>query len=346
MASVRDLWRKRDGTPTARDGRGLRWRVTVEGYPSTSHRTRAEADRVLQQRLVAGPPVVASDALLDSLLDRWLATKRGLSPRGFEACQYAAGVVRPQWGGRVAESITRPEIAEWVAGLSVAASTKAKLLQALSGALQIGVEDGLLARNVAAGVRPGRQVAAEAVFLTAQQLGALVEESHMDSRALVWWLGLVGTRIGETVALVVGDVQPGVLRARVRRSKNGEARDVSVPAELVGMLDLDRSPRAPLFPTPTGLHWGVRNWRSQRFYPARDLASVPGSMRVHDLRHTAASLMIAAGADIKAVQRQLGHKTIAMTIDRYGHLFDASLDRVGVLMSGVLGTAGVLDRAG
>lgn len=42
---------------------------------------------------------------------------------------------------------------------------------------------------------------------------------------------------------------------------------------------------------------------------------------IHDLRHTAASLLIAAGADMKAVQVILGHSTATMTMDLYGHLF-------------------------
>ena len=49
------------------------------------------------------------------------------------------------------------------------------------------------------------------------------------------------------------------------------------------------------------------------------------SRRTHDLRHTAASLWLAAGADPKVVQRVLGHATAAMTMDLYGHLADASL---------------------
>jgi integrase len=49
---------------------------------------------------------------------------------------------------------------------------------------------------------------------------------------------------------------------------------------------------------------------------------------VHQLRHTAASLMIASGAHVKTIQRQLGHKTATMTLDNYGHLFDDDLDGV------------------
>ncbi len=50
------------------------------------------------------------------------------------------------------------------------------------------------------------------------------------------------------------------------------------------------------------------------------------------LRHTAASLAIAAGADVKAIQAMLGHKSAKMTLDRYGHLWDRSLDDVGDAM--------------
>ena len=49
---------------------------------------------------------------------------------------------------------------------------------------------------------------------------------------------------------------------------------------------------------------------------------------VHELRHTAASLMIATGANVKTVQAQLGHKTATMTLDQYGHLFPDDLDDV------------------
>lgn len=48
----------------------------------------------------------------------------------------------------------------------------------------------------------------------------------------------------------------------------------------------------------------------------------------HDLRHTAASLAISAGANVKAVQRMLGHSSAAMTLDRYADLFEDDLDSV------------------
>ena len=52
----------------------------------------------------------------------------------------------------------------------------------------------------------------------------------------------------------------------------------------------------------------------------------------HELRHTAASLAIASGADIKVVQSMLGHKSATMTLDQYGHLFGDRLDVVADAM--------------
>jgi integrase len=69
----------------------------------------------------------------------------------------------------------------------------------------------------------------------------------------------------------------------------------------------------------------VRNFRRDYFDPA--IARLgPAGFHPHELRHTAASLAIASGADVKVVQLMLGHKTATMTLDLYGHLFPDRLD--------------------
>lgn len=64
--------------------------------------------------------------------------------------------------------------------------------------------------------------------------------------------------------------------------------------------------------------------RTQRIHPSADRLSI----RVHDLRHTAASFAISCGANIKVVQRMLGHRHASMTLDRYGHLYTEDLEEV------------------
>ncbi len=71
----------------------------------------------------------------------------------------------------------------------------------------------------------------------------------------------------------------------------------------------------------------INNWRRRVFDPACERAGIVG-VTAHDLRHTAASLAVSAGANVKAVQRMLGHASAAMTLDVYAALFDADLDAV------------------
>jgi integrase len=61
----------------------------------------------------------------------------------------------------------------------------------------------------------------------------------------------------------------------------------------------------------------------------------------HDLRHTTASLAISAGANVKAVQRMLGHASAAMTLDIYADLFDDDLDAVGVALNNAAAASSV-----
>jgi hypothetical protein len=62
--------------------------------------------------------------------------------------------------------------------------------------------------------------------------------------------------------------------------------------------------------------------------PAVRALGLPSNLRIHDLRHTCAALLIAQGAHPKAIQAQLGHSSIQVTLDLYGHLFPDDLDRL------------------
>lgn len=71
----------------------------------------------------------------------------------------------------------------------------------------------------------------------------------------------------------------------------------------------------------------LSNWRRSTFIPARRRAGLSDRFRFHDLRHTAASLMIQAGYPPKMLQETLGHASIATTLDLYGHLYPGEMDR-------------------
>jgi hypothetical protein len=69
------------------------------------------------------------------------------------------------------------------------------------------------------------------------------------------------------------------------------------------------------------------NFRRRVFGPAASSVGLP-ELTPHDSRHTAASLAVAAGANVKAVQRMLGHASAAMTLDVYADLFGDDMDAV------------------
>jgi integrase len=96
----------------------------------------------------------------------------------------------------------------------------------------------------------------------------------------------------------------------------------------VNHLDtVDDAPEALVFTSPIGQPLRYSNFRNRVWIPATEAAGLPG-LDIHELRHTAASLMIRAGADPKLIQTQIGHASIAITYDVYGHLFPDRLDEL------------------
>ncbi|UWE84700.1 tyrosine-type recombinase/integrase [Corynebacterium diphtheriae bv. mitis] len=91
--------------------------------------------------------------------------------------------------------------------------------------------------------------------------------------------------------------------------------------------------RGQIVTTPSRRSW----WHSAVDVCHEADDSFPAGLRIHDLRHTAASLLIGAGASVLVVQRQLGHASAKMTLDRYSHLFDGDLDEVVGAISDVVG---------
>lgn len=165
------------------------------------------------------------------------------------------------------------------------------------------------------------------------------------NRVLILLLAYTGIRWGEAAALRVRNVDLDNQRIRVAATlyevkgglveglpKSGKRRTVSIPASLVDELRplVDGRPADDrLFTTKRGDPLRKANWRTREFLPAVDKAKLDvQGLTPHKLRHTAASLAIAAGADVKVIQQMLGHADAAMTLNVYGHLFPDRLDEV------------------
>ncbi len=94
-----------------------------------------------------------------------------------------------------------------------------------------------------------------------------------------------------------------------------------------------KAPEDLVFTSPSGGSLREQSAKNHGWY-ARALrdSGVP-TLTCHNLRHTAASIAISSGANVKAVQRMLGHKNAAMTLDTYADLFDTDLDDVATSIS-------------
>ena len=214
-------------------------------------------------------------------------------------------------------------------------------------ALAYAVKDGRLAINPAAGVSLPRVHQAEKRYLTHQQLAQLADECGETYRLVVLFLAYTGLRWGEMAALRVRRLDFLRRRALVAESvtpvrgmmtfgptKGHERREVPLPRFLVDQLAQHVSGKAPddlVFTGERGAIMRTGTFRRGALIEAAKAVAIPG-FHPHELRHTAASLAIASGADVKVVQQMLGHKSAVMTLDQYGHLFGDRLDIVADAM--------------
>lgn len=340
--AISDQYFRKDGTPTAKYGQGNRWRIRWHGesesFPDVNRKDGPQPnDRIPRNveaawaRMRTAERKRTQDLLVGDLLDRWLATKKGLSPRGYRACLDAAAHIRAEWGDELAHNITQEAVQIWIAGLEWSPSLKHKLIQCLSGALDLAG----LSKNPCAGVKVPKEKRREARWLTVDDIGRLASECH-GYEALIWTLGTTGLRIGEACALNVGDVDRRRGRLRVRMSKSGVGRDVPVPSKVLAMFDLSRPKDAPLLTAAGGSRVLKDNFRARHFKPAASRAGFDG-LRIHDLRHAAASLAIASGAVATDVATMLGHADPSLTLRIYTERWDKGLDDVSKRMDDMIG---------
>jgi integrase len=204
------------------------------------------------------------------------------------------------------------------------------------------VEWGYLSANPAERVRRPRMERNhdDMRVLDADQVRRLLEKAPPEARTLLLCAVTTGMRRGELLALKWGDVDWDGRRIWVRRSVDAEGRfqqpktrasvrAIALTPTLVSALRLCRMASSfkgeddLIFPSERGTPLDGRNMVRQYFEPALRKAGLP-RMRFHDLRHTYASLLIAQGAHPKLISEQLGHASIQITLDRYGHLMDQS----------------------
>lgn len=259
--------------------------------------------------------------------------------------------VAPTWGHRQVASIKPSEVAAWLGGLTLERGLSAQLVRrcafVLSLVLDVAASDRVIVENPARGHRLPAKKKKPIVYLTHKQVELLASKSEKPE--LIRFLAYTGLRWGEASALQVQHVDFKAKRLQIELNavlvkgeivlgtpKTDESR--SVPIIDFIEFDLRRFTRgrpvsafvfgsdaAPL-PRPHAVY----SWFASAVTAAMEEDPTFPRVTPHDLRHTAASLAISAGANPKVVQRMLGHKSAAMTMDIYSALFEQDLDDVAV----------------
>lgn len=215
------------------------------------------------------------------------------------------------------------------------AATQARVKQVLSRVLNQAFREGLLARNPihAVDVAPVRR--REITVLSPEEVEALAGAIDPRFRALVLLAAWGGLRVGELGALRPEDIDHYRSVVHVRQALSeagghitvgapktrGSKRTVAVPRFVMAELakhQLAYPHPERVFTMPSG-YWVTHQTLWPFWKAARDAVGVQA--RFHDLRHTAVALAIRQGAHPKAIQSRMGHATITMTMDTYGHLF-------------------------
>jgi integrase len=288
----------------------------------------------------------ASRIVFGEVAESWLAGKVNLAASTRARYRSALDVhLLPTFGSVPLADITSERIRLWVANTAakVSSATVRKNTTVLHQILAQAVTDGRLAANPAAELELPTVEEIEKRYLNAAQIRRLADAAGEHS-ALVLVLGFTGLRFGEVTALTVRDIDLEHGRVRVHRSvtavggrmvfsapKSHQARTVALPQFLVDVLRdhlQNRDPSALAFPDSRGGPMRLHNVRRRWWRQAVIEAGAPAGLNPHELRHSAASMAISAGASIKAVQKMLGHKSAPLTLDRYGHLYPDELQGV------------------
>jgi len=206
----------------------------------------------------------------------------------------------------------------------------------ISKALKDAVRWRLIPYSVADAVRPPRQTKPEITPLTAEQVKMLLAAARGDRLEALYVLAVTtGMRIGEIFGLKWSDVdlEAGILRVRrtvaadgtVNPPKTASGRR-TVRLSTLAVRALSEHPRVAvegqpqwIFSSGAGTPINPSNLFNRSWRPLLTRAGLPHA-RVHDLRHTAATLMLSRGVPVKVVSEMLGHADVSTTLSIYAHV--------------------------
>ena len=325
-----------------------------------------------------GTFVEPSAMTLGEYLDQWLesAAKPRLSARVFADYKYLLTLyVRPTLGNKKLADVRPLDIQSLYTQMQdrgLSARSVRYVNAVLSSALKQAVKWRILAQNPATLVELPKQSRKEMQSLSPEDAVKFLEVAAEDRYGLVFTLALItGMRPEEYLGLQWKDIdlQTGVLtvqRALIWRSTlgwyfsepktSGSRRSIPIPSSLTRALTDHKRRQAEerlkagpkyqthdlVFANSEGSPLMRRNLVRRHFKPILKRAGLHESIRLYDLRHSCATLLLAANENPKVVGERLGHASIRMTMDVYSHVLPsmqrAASDKLEILLSRKTGT--------
>jgi integrase len=311
-------YRKPDHSQT--DKRGFRTKREAEDFMASVEVSKLRGEWVDPTR---------SKMTVGEWAEHWYSAQLQLKATTLSGYRYSLDAhVLPRWGGVRLVEIGHADVQAWVARLAMglAGSTVRQIYLVLAGLTKYAIRDGRLTRNPCEGIQLPRVLKKQHGYLTHAQVRQLAVGCG-EYGDVVLFLAYTGLRWGEMAALKVGRID--TLRRRL-----DVAEAVSAPrGELVWSTPKSHSSRSVPYPQlltdalaqrcegkkrddlvfagPDGGVLRSGNFRRRQFAHAiatcKESDSDFPALSPHDLRHTAASLAVSSGANVKAVQRMLGH---------------------------------------
>jgi len=327
----------------------VRYRDPVGANRSRTFRRKVDAERYAREVEVekdrgAWLDPRKADTPLAEWTETFMSLARTLSPTTQQTYRRDLDrYVLPRFGNYRLGRIPPEEIEQWLndeLADGIAASSVHRHYRTLRRVLQTAVEKDRLLANPCDRVRPPKVANREMAVLAWIQAIALAEAHGERFRTLIYLAVESGMRWNELVGLRRKNVDVARRKVRVleqlvqlddrswvRRPPKTSAgvRSVTISAAVAEMLanHLERfavdEPDALVFANAAGNPLSHSSFLTHHFKPAQMRAGV--TCRFHDLRHTSVALAIAEGAHSKTIQARMGHSSITVTLDRYGHLF-------------------------
>lgn len=278
--------------------------------------------------------------------ERWWRTRQGRPSTLARDESYLRNHILPAFAATPIGGIRQPDVVEWVhelEGKGLAPATVHKIYQIFAASIQAAVDARMIPASPCVKVPLPKIERSEMRFLNPVEVQQLAEAIDPKYRALVLAAAYGGFRIGELSAMRPTRMLPATKQLEVAetvvwvrghpvfgppKSAAGQRR-VTLPGSVWDELVAHARSHATefLFPSPEGGPLRSSNFRRRAWASATEATGFSG-LRPHDLRHTAVSLWIASGANVKAVSMRAGHTSVSFTLDRYGHLYpdqDAAL---------------------